>query len=192
MLQLKGYGLKPMSVLLAMDQMANAGLLLEAAPSPEALCADRVTLRDIKNVFLAASRDTQLDSNDVRATQQLVEHVRQFGTTPEAHLLYFEPEGSAGFQLAYSSPFQRRMLKEFGAKLVFMDAVFGTNIYGYPMLTLLVQDDYGNGVPVGFCIAEYENADTWLRFLQAMMAVSACMPLHPPFLHFFGVSFLQH
>ena len=53
------------------------------------------------------------------------------------------------------------MLRAFGTKLAFIDAVFGMNSYGYPQLTVLVQDEFGNGVPVAFLVADTEDAATW-------------------------------
>ena len=59
------------------------------------------------------------------------------------------------------------MLKEFGRELVFLCASSGVCKLGYQMYAhLLVQDEYGNGIPVAFSIAAGENADEVQRFLK--------------------------
>lgn len=52
-----------------------------------------------------------------------------------------------------------------------MDAVFGMNQYGYALLTLLVRDDFGNGVPVAFCISDAEDKERWLEFVSKAFQV---------------------
>ncbi|KAH7620903.1 hypothetical protein NADE_003512 [Nannochloris sp. 'desiccata'] len=70
------------------------------------------------------------------------------------------------------SPFATRMLKCFGGDMIFLDAVYGLSAYGYPILTALVRDDYGNGCPVAFCIADGEEATICSTFLSTIAAAA--------------------
>ena len=40
-----------------------------------------------------------------------------------------------------------------------LNATGGLNILGFSQLTMLVQDEFSNGVPVAFCITGSETAD---------------------------------
>ena len=58
---------------------------------------------------------------------------------------HFQPymEDSSGevvqpLVVVLQTPFQQRMLDQFGRRIAFLDATFGTNKYGYPLYTLLV------------------------------------------------------
>lgn len=50
------------------------------------------------------------------------------------------------------------MLKEFGTNAVCMDSTHGTNSYDFFLITLLVLDDLGEGVPVCWIISNREDA----------------------------------
>ena len=52
---------------------------------------------------------------------------------------------------------QAEILKEFGGKVVCVDATHGTNAYEFKLITLLVVDEYGEGFPVAWCIANRED-----------------------------------
>lgn len=174
-LQLLLYGLTPMRILMIMDKEANEGL--DEAGIAAALKDGRrpCTLRDIENLRKQVNATTNLDTNDVLAVDLLVQQLRGIAGRDD-YVLYYD-RSEQGIQLAISTPFQRQMLEAFGQKLVFMDAVFGLTIYGYPMLTLLVQDDFGNGVPVAFCISDKENSAAWARFIDAACKVRIPRPV---------------
>ncbi|EFN58954.1 hypothetical protein CHLNCDRAFT_50501 [Chlorella variabilis] len=65
--------------------------------------------------------------------------------------------------------FQARMLDQFGRRLVFMDATFGVNKYGYPLYALVVQDESGRGVPVSFMVCSSDTAEVVEHFLRTSM-----------------------
>lgn len=125
-----------------------------------------VTLRDIENIrrkYLAAHR---MDSNDAVSVEKLVEQLKD-----EDYILDYDGN-EEDFFLAISTPFQRSMLKTFGRELVFMDAVHNLNKYGYAMMTLVVRDEFGNGVSVAFGISAVENGARWSQFLTKTFEVS--------------------
>ena len=75
------------------------------------------------------------------------------------------------FRLGLTSPFGLRMLKAFGSELAFMDTTYGLNAYGFVQTTLVVRDDFGNGVPVAACITSAEDDSIYLEFLLAVIQV---------------------
>jgi hypothetical protein len=42
------------------------------------------------------------------------------------------------------------MLRQYGGSVVLMDATYGLSVYHYPLITLLVVDHTGSGIPVAF------------------------------------------
>jgi len=125
-----------------------------------------VTLRDIENLRKKHCAQVRLDSNDALAVDKLIETLRS-----DDCILDYSSDGDDYF-IGISTPFQRRMLKTFGSELVFMDAVHGLSIYGHVVLTLVVRDEFGNGVPVAFGITPSENGEMWKRFLSKTFEVS--------------------
>ena len=51
--------------------------------------------------------------------------------------------------LVVQTQFQKEMLQTFGCHAVCMDSTHKTNAYDFFLTTLLVIDDYGEGIPVG-------------------------------------------
>ena len=52
--------------------------------------------------------------------------------------------------------------------MVLLDAVYNLTQHGYPVYTLLVRDEFGNGVPVAFLITDEEKAEPVKEFLVAV------------------------
>jgi len=60
------------------------------------------------------------------------------------------------------------MLKKFGGKVVCVDATIGTNAYEFKLITLLVVDEYGEGFPVAWCIANREDRVLLIEFFTSI------------------------
>lgn len=135
-----------------------------------------VTARDIENIRKRMYIKTRIHKNDVKAVKQLVELLGSSVVLYHHPQVYDEEEEEVKehLRLAISTPIQRAMLKEFGSKLIFMDAVFGLSKYGFPTLALVVRDEFGHGFPVGYCIASNEDGAIWAEFLTAILQ-SACL-----------------
>jgi hypothetical protein len=61
------------------------------------------------------------------------------------------------------------MLSAFGGGddgMVLLDATGGTNHYGYQFYSLVVVDDYRQGVPVAFMVTSSQDADAVKVFMQ--------------------------
>jgi hypothetical protein len=170
-------GISPFRVLTILTKKQFAGMLNEREIATAA--AGRLpTLRDIQNIHKRMTKDRRLGKNDAVGVAHFVEQLKSLPNAGnDDYILYYEHledngKGEAEFQLAFSTPFLRDMLKCFGRKLVHLDAVWGSNRYGFPMLCLLVQDDFGNGVPVAFCITNVEDSERCARFIEAVFQVN--------------------
>jgi hypothetical protein len=61
------------------------------------------------------------------------------------------------------------MVEAFGAgedRMSLLDATGGTNYYGYQLYSLVVVDDYREGVPVAFMVTSGQEADEVETFLK--------------------------
>ena len=91
-------------------------------------------------------------------------------------ILVFKPQGSDGharigkedFLLAFQTKFQSDVLKEYGNSVVCMDATHGTNMYDFQLITLLVIDAHGEGIPVAWAISNREDTLHITEFLSAV------------------------
>ena len=90
-------------------------------------------------------------------------------------ITFFKEQGSArnnipeeDFILAIQTKFQCDMMKAFGNTLVCMDATHGTNHYHFKLVTVLVLDEYGEGVPVGWMISNKEDGTMLSVFLKSL------------------------
>ena len=125
----------------------------------------------VKAVIKKLKREKGLDlqyCSDAKTVHALIDHYSDVDS-----VLFYQPYKPATSRtseepviIMLSTPFQRRMLDQFGRRLVFLDATGGTNKYGYMFFTLLVQDDFGRGVPVSFMISSSEDADVVQMFLE--------------------------
>ena len=70
------------------------------------------------------------------------------------------------FVLEIQTEFQWDMLMKFGNITVCVDATHGTNMYDFHLITILVIDEYGEGIPVVWVITNREDALLLLEFLK--------------------------
>lgn len=54
-------------------------------------------------------------------------------------------------------PFQQEMILKFKEKGVCCDSTHGTNGYGFPLKSIHVIDDFGQGIAVAFCLSTHED-----------------------------------
>ncbi|KAG7669046.1 hypothetical protein KSW81_004056 [Nannochloris sp. 'desiccata'] len=186
---LKYLSLHPDIVKLAKEYYINAGMspqqilyALQANGKVNAITDGKVSrhflpsLKDIQNIVKQLKVEKQFHPNDLTALNMLVETLET--KLPGTVLLYTpqvldqDKNITNNFTLILSSPFATRMLKCFGGDMIFLDAVYGLSAYGYPILTALVRDDYGNGCPVAFCIADGEEATICSTFLSTIAAAA--------------------
>ena len=69
--------------------------------------------------------------------------------------------GVNDFLLVLQTQFQLDMLKANEHKYICMDTTYGVNIYDFMLISVLVIDEYGEGIPVAWAITNRDsNIDT--------------------------------
>ena len=81
------------------------------------------------------------------------------------------------FLLGVQTQFQLDMMQAFGNNVICLDATHGTNVYGFLLVTVMVIDDFGEGIPVGWAITTREDTSMLTYFLKALMERAG--PLKP-------------
>ena len=74
--------------------------------------------------------------------------------------------GNDDFILGIQTQFECDMLCKCGNVCIYMDATHGTNMS--MLITILVLDDFGEGIPVAWAISNREDAIMLAEFLGAM------------------------
>jgi hypothetical protein len=72
------------------------------------------------------------------------------------------------FLLGLQTQFQLDMMKAFGNNVICLDATHGTNLYDFLLVTVMVIDDFGEGIPVGWAITSREDTSMLTYFLKAL------------------------
>ena len=72
------------------------------------------------------------------------------------------------FLLGIQTEYQRDTMQHFGNKLICMDSTHGTNVYDFLLISIIVVDDYGEGLPVAWALSNHEDTSVLLHFLQAL------------------------
>lgn len=72
------------------------------------------------------------------------------------------------FLLCIQTEFQRDMLRKFGSKAICMDDTHGTNCYDFNLVTIVVVDEYGEGIPVGWMVSNRQDTLVLMEFLKAI------------------------
>lgn len=72
------------------------------------------------------------------------------------------------FILCLQTEFQRDMLIKFGSNVICIDSTHGTNAYDFYLTTLLVLDEYEEGIQVGWMISNREDTLMLMLFFNAI------------------------
>ena len=73
------------------------------------------------------------------------------------------------FIIVLQTEFQQQMFQQFGDKGICVDTTRGTNMYDFLLITMMVVDEFGEGQPVGWCLANHENFSFLRVFFQKIM-----------------------
>ena len=76
------------------------------------------------------------------------------------------------FLLCIQTEFQRDMQKAFEYDTVCIDITHGTNIYHFNLITLVVIDEYGEGIPVAWMLSNREDTISLIPFFEAIKCSS--------------------
>lgn len=103
--------------------------------------------------------------------------IEEMASLPYNPILLYKPQGTTlpnttlkadDFLLVIQTQFQCDMLTKFGDNTVCIDATHGTNAYDFNLVTMVVIDDYGEGIPVAWAISNRQNTETLAIFLRAL------------------------
>ena len=116
-------------------------------------------------------------SNDQTSICAWVAEMQQMAFDP---VVTFKPQGKCldgwtgssedDFLLGIQTEFQLDMMKAFGNSAICVDATHGTNVYDFLLVTVLVVDDFGEGIPVGWLITNKEDTGSLTHFFHCLYA----------------------
>ena len=134
------------------------------------------TRQDIRNISTQYNIEgVQKHANDHTSTAAWVEEMKEMEFNP---VVIFKQQGTTieeegvrqeDFLLAVQTKFQLEMMKEFGNNIICVDATHGTNLYDFLLVTVMVVDDFGEGIPVAWAIMTREDHHMISFFLRALL-----------------------
>ena len=77
------------------------------------------------------------------------------------------PDNWLPFHLGFMRDSGVEMALRYGKKGIQMDSTFATNDHRFPLFTLLVVDEWNNGIPVAFFFCSREVTESIAAFLDA-------------------------
>ena len=116
----------------------------------------------------------QKDSDDADSVLYWVQETQCEEFNP---VLLFKPQGQRSdfngveekdFLLALQTQFQKEMFEKHAQKLLCVDATHGTTAYDFQLVTVLVIDDYNEGIPVAWLISNKETTDAFKIFSSCL------------------------
>ena len=72
------------------------------------------------------------------------------------------------FMMILQTPFQKLMAQKFAGKGVCIDATHGTTGYDFPLTTVIVMDEQGEGFPIAWCLSNHEDFTTMCFFFDLL------------------------
>lgn len=78
--------------------------------------------------------------------------------------------GKADFLLAFQTEYQRDVMLQYGSNVICMDDTHGTNAYDFSLITVLVIDSHGEGIPVAWAISNRVDVSMLVEFLKPLKA----------------------
>ena len=132
-----------------------------------------VTRQDLHNVKAQFNIDGIIrHKNDLTSVMAWVEEMSMLDYNP---VLVFKPQGVGSsstciddFLLVLQTQFQCDMLKQFGSNAVCIDSTHGTNAYHFNLTSILIVDDYGEGLPVEWMLSNREDKQMLIQFFRAI------------------------
>jgi len=68
--------------------------------------------------------------------------------------------------LVHQTPFQQYMMRKYGGTIVGMDCTYKTNLWGLPLVLLVVADNHGHGYPIASACIQREEQGQLAEVLQ--------------------------
>ena len=64
--------------------------------------------------------------------------------------------------------FMRDMMTKYGGNIICIDSTHGTNMYDFLLVSVMVIDEHGEGIPVAWAISNHEDTSTLVHFLTTV------------------------
>ena len=135
-----------------------------------------ITKQDIRNVQNQYNiQGISRHPNDLTSVCAWVE---EFKESPHNPIILFKTQGKQlenmenvgtdDFILVLQTQFQLDMLKANGNKCICMDATYGVNMYAFMLISILIIDEYGEGIPVAWAITNREDTAILIQYMKAI------------------------
>ena len=138
-----------------------------------------VNRQDITNISHQYNiQGIKLHADDAKSVSLWVENINNYCNDDNNNpVLLFKPQGvvpddnmkdlkNDDFVICIQTSFQRDMLMKFGPEAVCMDSTHGTNVYSFNLITILVLDEFGEGIPVAWMVCNREDATVLRPFFE--------------------------
>lgn len=122
------------------------------------------------------SYNTKSHENDAVSVRLWVEAMKKKGE--DNPVLYFKEQeedddnvphfSKNDFCLIIMTQFQSKMFLKFGKDKVCIHGTHGLNSYNFQLYSLVVVDEYGNGIPVAFCFSNKYDTATYKHYFQCI------------------------
>lgn len=120
--------------------------------------------RDMFNIEKAYGLENiQRHQNDQESVMSYIREWEESGDNP---ILYYKLQGDEDkenrlgkddFIIILQTEYQKQMLVQFGFKGVCCDTTHNTTGYDFKLTSLLVTDEFEEGIPVAFCLSNHED-----------------------------------
>ena len=133
-----------------------------------------INKQDISNIKRKLNIDgIQRHNNDHFSVCAWVQEVEELDYNP---VTLFKAQGVDGssrlstedFIIGIQTEFQKDIMEEYGGDIMCMDATHDTNVYDFKLITVLVVDSLGEGVPVAWAISNSEDEIHLTEFLKSI------------------------
>ncbi|KAL4436574.1 hypothetical protein ABPG75_003713 [Micractinium tetrahymenae] len=167
-------GVKPLQVCSELNAAALEDGVLGSGSSGLLMASNArgsITLDQVKALAKQVRRAQGLSvTSDSSALAAAVAAYREQGAVPfyQPYRAATKDTGEQPLIIILQTPWQARMLDQFGRTLTFADSTYGTNWAGYPLYACTVQDDVGRGVPAGFMICSSDTVEVVEHFFRTL------------------------
>ena len=137
-----------------------------------------ISIQDIQNIGRQYNVEgVQRHQNDLQSVDIWVEEMRNESYNP---ILLYKTQGveqgndvdnlaKDDVLLCIQTEFQKDMAKKFGNnKVIFIDSTHSTTIYDFLLITVMVVDEFDEGVPIAWAISNREDQSVLIEFFKPL------------------------
>ena len=134
-----------------------------------------INKKDVANIECAFGLKVpvQRHPDDAISTKLWVEELKSKGKANP--VLFYKQQGNSchgfndeDFVLILQTPLQSLLLQKFGTNIVCIDSTYKITGYDFVLITVLVVDEFGEGYPVSWCLANREDEVVMKKFYSCL------------------------